>query len=229
VYVTQKGTLLAAVVLCTLIDPAASFGFTNGLSVGFNGGTASGGSDCTVCHEPVTVGTGSVQIVGVPSAYIANHIYNLIVRIEDPDQVGAGYQLSVEDVTGMAVGTVIAPDANSQVSGGFANHTSTGVANTIASWVALGNAAEFQVTWQAPAADAGTAVFWVAGNAINNAAGNNGDHVYLANYGTEFAGVIPTVSEWGLMVMFILLTTAGTIVVGRKRTTMVYARVRARR
>lgn len=228
-HVTQWGKGHLAVVLSMLIGPAASFGFSNGLTVGFNGGPASGFSDCTACHEPVTIGTGSVQIVGVPATYLANRIYNLIVRVEDPDQVGAGYQLSVEDASGNAVGALSAPDINSQISGGFANHTSTGVANSITNWVALGNAAEFQVTWQAPAADAGPAVFWVAGNAVNDAGGNNGDHVYLANYATAFAGNVPAASEWGLIVMSILLTTIGTILVGRKQTALNQAGVLNRR
>jgi hypothetical protein len=170
-----------------------------------------------------------VQVFGAPSAYLVNQVYNLTVRVEDPDQVGAGYQLSVEDDLGIAVGTLSVPDGNSQITLDFANHTSAGVDASIANWVALGDAAEFQVVWQAPAVDAGPAVFWVAGNAINDAAGNNGDHVYTADYTTEFAGDIPTVSEWGLIVMFILLTTAGTIVMGRRRTAMVYVLARHRR
>lgn len=228
-HATQRGRGLAVVVVFTLIGPVASFGFTDGVSGAFNGGTAAGYSDCTVCHEVVTVGTGSVQILGVPSMYLANRLYNLTVRIEDPDQVGAGYQLSVEDGSGITVGTLVALDTNSQINLGLANHTSTGVGNSIVNWVSLGSAAEFEVTWQAPATDAGPAVFWVAGNAVNDGGGFNGDHVYLANYGTVFAGDIPTVSEWGLIVMSILTITAGTIVMGRRRTAMVYVLARHRR
>ena len=97
---TQRGRGLAVAVAFTLIGQAASFGLPNGLSAAFNGGPSSGFEDCTACHVPVTVGAGSVQILGAPSAYLVNQLYNLTVRVEDPDQVGAGYQLSVEDAQG---------------------------------------------------------------------------------------------------------------------------------
>jgi len=145
------------------------------------------------------------------------------VRIEDPDQVGAGYQLSVEDAAGAPVGTLTAPDSHSQISSGFANHTSTGVANSIASWVALGNAAEFEVIWQAPPADGGPAMFWVAGNAINDAGGNAGDHVYTASYATASSSDIPAASDWALIVLLILLATDATVIMGRYQRVVVAA------
>jgi len=228
-HTTPRGWGIRVVIAIGLLFPAVSFGFSNAVQVPFNGGTAAGGSDCTACHTPTTTGTGSVQILGAPSFYAAGHLYSLTVRVEDPDQVGAGFQLTVESPTGTQVGTLTAPGADTQILSGMAGHTTTGVANSIANWVALGNAAEFQVLWQAPASDEGPATFWVAGNAINDAGGNNGDHVYTANYATAFLGNVPAVSEWGLMVMVMLLMTAGSILVGRRRAVPIRVRRGIRR
>jgi hypothetical protein len=137
------------------------------------------------------VGAGAVDILGAPSAYEADVLYDLLVRINDPDQNGAGFEISVEDALGTHVGTLIRSDtANTRFAGGdpgFITHNATGVNDAVSNWVAMGNAAEYSLQWRAPAADVGTITFWAAGNAINDDSTPAGDLIYLTNTSADFA------------------------------------------
>lgn len=183
---------------------------------GHNGSTASGGDSCRHCHGDNT-GPGSVQIFGVPRGYEPGTVYDLAIRVTDEFQLGAGFQLSVEDPSGNFVGTLMTVDGNSQLNSGWINHTSTGVSASTADWSLLGNLADFAVQWQAPDSDIGPVTFWAAGNAINNNGILTGDVVYLSDVTIGPAGAeIPTVSEWGLIVMTLLLITAATMISFRR-------------
>ena len=200
--------------------------FSGGPPPNLNGSTASGGATCAQCHQNSAGGAGSVQILGVPTLYEPGATYTLTVRIADPIQVGAGYQFSVEDATGAFIGTLGTLDTGSQLNAGFINHTSTGVATSLANWVSLGNAAEYQFTWQAPATGAGDLTFWAIGNAIDDSFTNQGDLLYLTNKTAGAVAPVPTVSEWGLVVMLITLLTAGTIIMVRQRSRALLVRSR---
>lgn len=183
------------------------------------GSLDSGGDSCTQCHGSA-VGSGSVEILGVPFAYTLNQTYDLTVRISDPDQLGAGFQLSVEDAIGTPVGTLSVIDAiNTQLNTPYyINHTLDGVDNSVAAWAGNGNSADYQVRWQAPASSVGPITFWAAGNAINNNLNSTGDIVYLTNVTAAVPGTrpVPAASTWGLIVMAIVLMTAGTLAVARR-------------
>lgn len=222
----RKLTVLVCYAGISWFGSSGASAFSSGPPSHLNGSTASAGATCAACHTDSAGGSGSVQIFGAPSAYEAGAIYNLTVRVSDPVQVGAGYQFSVEDDTGAFIGSLATTDANSQLNAGFINHTSAGVTASLANWGSLGDAAEYQFTWQAPASDAGEVTFWVIGNAINNAGGNSGDLLYLNNLSAGIAPGIPTVSEWGLIIMLMSLMTGGTVVMVRQRTNQVPARVR---
>jgi len=182
---------------------------------GRNGSTASGGATCGDCHGDAT-GPGSVEILGVPAAYASGIVYDLTVRVQDDDQFGAGFQLSAEDPSGKPIGSFMTVDATTQLNGGWINHTGTGVSTSTADWSALGNAAEFALRWQAPDADVGPVRFWVVGNAVDNNGAFTGDVVYLSDETIDAAPEnVPTVSEWGLIVLTLLLVTAGTLVMHR--------------
>lgn len=156
----------------------------SGALPGLTGGPASGGATCQACHG-VAVGGGSVEIVGLPIAYEPDAVYDLVVRISDPAQAGAGFELSVEDPNGVHAGELIRSDtAHTRFAGGNTNyltHNAAGVADAVANWAALGGAAEYQIQWRAPATDVGPVTFWAAGNAINNDFTPIGDVIYTAN------------------------------------------------
>ncbi len=158
----------------------------NGAKGGWNGSIASGGlqNNCMSCHGS-QAGTGGVALIGAPVEYRLGELYSLTVRVSDPDQVGAGFQLSVEDAGGEHVGTLIISDAvNTQeapVDPNWVTHTADGVDQSVANWSAMGNAAEYDLQWRAPDADAGDITFFLAGNAINDdfQAFNGSDRIYL--------------------------------------------------
>lgn len=156
----------------------------NGPPAGVTGGPASAGFTCAICHGGEGF-DGSIQILGVPAQYEPSMIYNLTVRIDDAEQAGAGFQLSAEAPDGMFLGTLIASDAiHTQLNPndpGFIEHNNVGVDNSVSNWAALGNAAEYQIQWQAPATDAGPVTFWAAGNAINDNFSPSGDHIYATS------------------------------------------------
>lgn len=195
--------------------------FRSGPPAAHNGSVDSMGNTCTACHLG-GAGSGMVEILGAPSSYEANETYSLTVRISDPVQAGAGFQISVEDAGGTHVGTLIVTDAtNTQINigdSGYVNHTSTGVSNSVTNWVAMGDSAEYNLDWQAPASDAGTVTFWAVGNAINNNFSNSGDLVYLTNTSADFdAGVmVPATSTWGLLLLTLVMLIAGSVVIARK-------------
>src|SRR5262245_40892280 len=78
---------------------SSALAFRSGPPAGANGSTASFGATCKGCHGNA-VGTGSVQILGAPSVYTPNTIYNIGVRVAEPTKLGAGFQISVEDAAG---------------------------------------------------------------------------------------------------------------------------------
>jgi hypothetical protein len=213
----------ATLVLSALISEP-SFAFRSGPPAGQNGSIASGGATCRQCHGNA-VGNGEVQILGAPTEYEASALYDLIIRVSDPAQAGAGFQLSVETGAGAVAGTLIVSDAvhtqlNPNAGGVWINHTTSGVNNSVANWAAMGNAAEYQMQWEAPPADVGPVTFWVAGNAINNDFFNSGDIIYLHDQSATFTtGVVPAASAWGLVIMTLIVFTAGTQVIRRRVST----------
>lgn len=202
----------------TLAVPSSVFAFRNGPPAGANGSTASGGVSCKACHG-ADVGAGSVQILGAPSVYRPGTIYPLTVRVEDASQVGAGFQISVENAAGIHTGFLVVSDfTNTQFNQSWINHNGTGVTNSVTDWASLGNAAEYNVQWEAPPTDEGPITFWAVGNAINNNSIQTGDIIYLTNTTAVFGPPVPTVSQWGMMVMLLLIMTAATLVIGRNQS-----------
>jgi len=181
--ITRKHLCCAAAVALLVCAPAALARRANP-PAGRTGSPASGGSSCMQCHGSAT-GAGAVEILGLPGSYQAGAVYDLTIRVSDPDQVGAGFQISIENAMGTHVGILSLIDpTTTQLNGSdpnFVNHTSAGVVDSVAGWAGLGDAAEYPVRWQAPATDAGPITFWAAGNAINNNFSSSGDIIYLTD------------------------------------------------
>ena len=181
-------SLFVAWVVLLLQTPA--FGFRTGPPSGFNGSTASGGTSCRVCHGNA-VGVGSVTILNAPLNYVPGATYDLTVRVQDDTKLGGGFQISVEDPAGNHAGLLIVTDPiNTQENLEWVNHTITGVDNAVDNWAALGNAAEYNVRWQAPEC-IGPVTFWVAGNAINNNNSSTGDTIYLNSVDSTPMAICP--------------------------------------
>ncbi len=173
------------VLLAFCAAPSSVWAFRSGPPPGFNGSTASGGNSCRLCHGTAG-GLGSVQIIGFPTQYVPSALYNIGVRVADPDKAGAGFQISFETATGMHAGTIIRTDlTGTQHNGGWLNHTSTGVNNAVSNWFS-DDSYTYQLRWQAPAVDLGPIRAWAAGNAINNNGSSTGDTIYLTNLTATF-------------------------------------------
>lgn len=186
---------------------------------GRTGGPANGGATCRSCHGS-TAGPGSVEILGAPTQYQANAVYDLTVRITDSTKLGAGFQISVEDAAGNHIGALSLIDAvrteNNSDDPVYVNHTSDGVDDSVADWAANGNSYSYPVRWTAPSTDMGTITFYAAGNAINNNFSNSGDLIYLTSTSASFVAV-PAASTWGLVILALLTATAGTLLCLRRR------------
>ncbi len=190
--VTQR--LLVATALATVVAgiPIA-LGLRSGSGPGFNGGAAGSGFTCAVCHG-FNIGSGFVEILDAPRRYRPGMVYDLTVRIEAPEEDGAGFELSAErngrfcvggDNDGAScsfasncpggkctnhTGTFVLQDSlRTQFASGAHNYvTSTldGVDDSVSTWAANGQSVEFQVQWQAPNADAGPVTLFAAANAL---------------------------------------------------------------
>jgi hypothetical protein len=177
-----------------LLQPGDVFAFRSGPPPARDGSVVAGGVSCRDCHGNA-VGPGLVEILGFPAQYQADATYNISVRIADPIRFGAGFQASVQTAAGQPAGTLIRTDlANTQLSFQSSppwrgiNHTSTGVNNAVANWLAMGDSATYNFQWRAPASDVGAVTAWAAGNAINNDFSLSGDNIYLSNVTSPFGG-----------------------------------------
>ncbi len=155
------------------------------------GSPASGELTCQVCHGLLT-GSGTVEILGAPAEYQFDQLYDLVVRVADPVQLAAGFEISVENDIGTHVGTLLLTDpANTRYADGNVNwvtHTSTGVNDAALNWAGNGNSADFRLQWRAPSVDVGTITFWAAGNAINNNFNSGGDIIYVTSTSADPPG-----------------------------------------
>ncbi len=139
-------------------------------------------NNCTACHGtfPVNSGDGTLAIVGLPEVYQPGSTYTFQVTLEDPGQSRWGFELTVIDEAGNQAGTLEAVDGTVQISEGpgtqrdYAKQTLSGTfpGQTSATWT---------LRWTAPAAGAGVATFYVAGNAANGNGSVSGDYVYTLN------------------------------------------------
>lgn len=183
----MKGrALLAAVIGATCMAAPVILAFSDGSSRGSSGGSAGDGENCTACHA-FNNAPGSVELRGIGRRYRRDAVYDLTVRVSDPDQAGAGFEISAETDTGHA-GTLLITDQlrtqEAELSGPeYITHTLVGYQDSIADWAANGGAYEFHLQWQAPNTDVGPITIFVAGQAVDNADAFQGDR-YYATYTT---------------------------------------------
>ena len=177
VYVAAAATVIAAL-------PAA-LAFRTGADSGYSGGPAGGGVNCTACHE-FNAGAGGVELLGVPQRYRAGVLYELTIRIHDPGQAGAGFEISAEGGGGYLGNWMILDADNTQYTDSgftveYVTHTRDGVDDSVANWGSNAGSYAYHVAWQAPGGDEGPVTFFAAGNAVNDAQALLGDRYYAAH------------------------------------------------
>ena len=185
-------TLIAVIAIATgmAVLPTA-IAFKNGADPGYSGGPEgfgqTPGQNCTACHD-FNEGPGGVELFGVPQRYRSGVVYDLTVRITDPQQKAAGFEISAEG-TAVHLGDFMLLDAihtrfaEGGSTGDYVTHTLAGRNDSTANWAANGGSYDYFLAWQAPAVDAGSITFFTAGNAVDNAHADNGDR-YYADYAT---------------------------------------------
>ena len=173
---------LLAVLFVVLVVAARARGFDEGAPPGYTGSPNSGGGSCTGCHSGSS-GSGFVELIGVPAAVQPDTVYDLLVRVMDAEQAGAGFEISVEDDDLNFIGALVVSDStNTQFaerSTNWITHTLTGYGNSVDEWMDSGGMVEYAFQWQSPATLPNDPfAFYVSGNAVDNNHDFVGDHVY---------------------------------------------------
>ena len=161
--------VLAAAALATLITAVpVTMGFRSGADSALSGGAAAFGANCTTCHD-FNQGPGGVDVVGLPRRYRVGATYEFGIHIFDPEQKGAGFELSAEG-GGFHLGTLLIANATTtwfadfDTATDYITHTHEGVDASIATWSTGDGGYTYDVGWQAPMVDAGPVTFFAAGN-----------------------------------------------------------------
>lgn len=176
--------------------------FPTGAPAGYTGSPASSFMSCAVCHSGPS-GAGGVDLLGRPTRYTPGRVYSIDLRIFDPAQSAAGFEVSVETSQGDAVGELLLADyAATQYADGNTNyitHTLAGHEDSAANWDDLGGAAVFQLQWRAPEVDVGEIAFYVAANAADENGWFTGDTIYVAAFPAAFNACPPDLDGDGVV------------------------------
>lgn len=188
----RRGVLLVAWVCFALLAlVSVSIASRHELDAMYSGGPSGEGRVCTDCHA-FNEGSGRVELLGMPRRYRPGGTYDLTIRVADPDQAGAGFQISAENPGGHR-GQFAVTDPLRTAYAGFGQstthvmHTETGVLDSMESWNELGGAYEYHLRWNAPATDVGPITFYVSGNAVNNSGDFFGDRYYSTHRTVRYA------------------------------------------
>ncbi|PID81985.1 hypothetical protein CSB20_00185 [bacterium DOLZORAL124_64_63] len=139
---------------------------------------APGENNCTACHAsfPLNSGSGTLGVAGIDGSYLPGESYDLVIELQDPDASSWGFEFTVIDDEGNAIGSLTSLDGTTQVasSGGrdYAMQTSAGAFNGVTGSVS------WSVRWTAPDEGRGDAIIYMVGCAADGAAGAAGDYTY---------------------------------------------------
>jgi hypothetical protein len=145
-----------------------------------------GDQSCHLCHldNPVNAPGGSVEIVGVPPAYIAGRTYSITVRVQREDVRRAGFEIAARFASGKQkgkqAGTWRIQDARAQLIPGAVDKALTFVQHNLAgSRTSTEGMNQWTIEWTAPSPASAPVQFNVAANASNNDDSPLGDYIYL--------------------------------------------------
>ncbi|MFQ6120174.1 MAG: choice-of-anchor V domain-containing protein [Methanosarcinales archaeon] len=160
--------LIAGIFLALTLSASA---YSSGPPDGKTG--APGEGVCTECHSnfELNSGDGVLQINDVPDTYTPGQTYTITVSLRDPEQSRWGFELKATsgEIT-------VTDDINTQKSGDYIKHTSTGTRAGTAD-----GPVNWSFDWTAPSNVTEDVIFYVAGNAANNNGATSGDYIYTTN------------------------------------------------
>ena len=155
-----------------------------GLALAFSSGppdartNAPGEGNCTACHTSFTLnsGSGSLSVSGINGSYEAGQIYDLVISLDDQGASRWGFEFTVIDDNGFAIGTVASQNNNAQISStatrDYAKQTLAGTQ------IGTTGGVSWTVRWTAPSSGAGNATIYLAGNAADGSFSSSGDRIY---------------------------------------------------
>ncbi len=159
-------------------------GHTNssGAPNGFSGSPGDAGNTCAVsgCHSGITVGIKSnVFTSNIPSdGYVPGTTYTITATARSiPSRNTFGFQISPQTNAGVLVGTMIATNAGTKLTGAgkYLTHNSSGItgSNGVKSW---------SFNWVAPSTGSGSVTFYGVFNHANGNGGTSGDSIFKSTF-----------------------------------------------
>jgi hypothetical protein len=172
----------AAVFLISL--PLASFAFKEGPYPNVTGGF--GEQSCHLCHldNPVNAPGGTLEISGVPQAYVPGATYPIVVSLTRQGMRRGGFEIAARFAggrrKGRQAGVWKTTDARMQLIPGAVDRSLTFVQhNLIGSRATTPGTNAWTIDWTAPSEGSDPVQFNVAANASNNDDSPLGDYIYL--------------------------------------------------
>src|SRR5436853_4919623 len=178
---------LGLAALCLAFDPPAPH-FASASSFGPPPGktAAPGEGVCTDCHTGHVVNPdtlGSVVIGGVPTSYMPGQTYTLTVTVQRTGQLRWGFELTAlksSDATAAGSLTITNTITRLQSLTNRSNVEQTTI-NGDDGTFADQPGGSWDFSWTAPAAGAGSVIFYAAGNAADGSGSSTGDFIYTKN------------------------------------------------
>lgn len=174
---------------------------------------APGEGTCHDCHSsyPLNSGDGGFDIFA-PSTIEPSQTYEITVQVSDPGQTRWGFEITPLD---LGTVTITDPTHTQQSSTGgriYVKQTSAGTYNGTPD-----GPVSWSFDWQAPSEPPDQITFYACGIAANANGNTSGDYVYTTTFTSDVVQNVPTLSQWGMILMIPLLLAVGTVAVIRRQ------------
>lgn len=180
--------------------PVLLLAFSSGPPVRRTGAPVDGGLDCTACHRSFAVNSDSRGGVTIDAASYTPGVKQTVkVTVQHPEAVRWGFQLtarlasdpskqagtfSPNDQVRVRCDTSPGKDAPCNGAVEFPEHSD-------APRTAAGAGFTFTVDWTPPSTNAGSVIFYAAGNAANGDGTNSGDQIYTTSKTISAVSAVP--------------------------------------
>ncbi len=128
---------------------------------------------CTSCHGGTTTPSSGWISTTIPAGgYVPGETYTITAKVVKAGITKFGFQMAVQNAAGTNLGTLVNPDAKTQLvgQGNYATHRLQSTSGT--------DSATWSVDWTAPAAGTGDVTIYLAGNAANGNGQSTGDQIF---------------------------------------------------
>lgn len=175
---------------------------------------APGEGTCHDCHStfPINSGDGAFAILG-PAEFEPNQTYEITVQVSDPGQIRWGFEITPLDLGSVTITDPI--HTQQSLSGGriYVKQTSAGTYNGTPN-----GPVSWSFDWQAPSEPPDQITFYAAGIAANGNGSSSGDYVYTTTFTSDVVQNVPTLSQWGMILMIPMLLAVGTVAIIRRQS-----------